>query len=264
MFFYASKLLVYFERPSDLLLLVLIAGVVLTWLVRFRKIGMLLTTVATLSFVAIAVLPVAAWVAAPLEDRFPRPVHLPNHVDGLIVLGGAVNQAITARRGLPSLNADAEKMTEFVRLAKLFPDTDLVFSGGSGELGASSSPTEAAAARLFFQQQGLDLARFVFEDHSRNTYENVLFSKTIVKPRLGQIWLLVASAQDVPRCIGIFHNLGWSVIPIPVAYKSNPDGGEDFANNLSSLNRSTHEWLGLVVYRLTGKTDELYPSPDNP
>jgi uncharacterized SAM-binding protein YcdF (DUF218 family) len=264
MFFYASKLLVYFERPSDLLLLVLIVGVVLTWLVRFRKTGILLTTVATLGFVTIAVLPVAAWVAAPLEDRFPRPVSLPSHVDGLIVLGGAVNPTVTARRGLPSLNADAERMTEFVRLAKLYPDAELVFSGGSGQLGASSSPTEAAVARLFFQQQGVDIRRVVFEDRSRNTYENVFFSKAIVKPRLGQIWLLVASAQDVPRCVGIFHNLGWSVIPIPVAYKSDPNGGDDFANNLSSLNRSTHEWLGLVVYRLTGKTDELYPSPDNP
>jgi uncharacterized SAM-binding protein YcdF (DUF218 family) len=264
MFFYVSKLLIYFERPSDLLLLILIAGVVLTWLIPSRKIGILLTTAATLGFVAISVLPIAAWIAAPLEDRFPRPARLPKHVDGLIVLGGAVNPTITALRGVPSLNADAERMTEFVRLAKLYPDAELVFSGGSGQLGASSSPPEAAVARLFFQQQGLDLTRIVFEDRSRNTYENVLFSKAIVKPRLGQIWLLVASAQDVPRSVGIFHNLAWPVIPIPVAYKSDPNNGADFANNLSALNRSTHEWLGLVVYRLTGKTDELYPSPENP
>jgi uncharacterized SAM-binding protein YcdF (DUF218 family) len=264
MFFYASKLLVYFERPSDLLLQILMVGVVLTWLFPLRKIGILLTTAATLGFVAISVLPIAAWITAPLEDRFPRPARLPNRVDGLIVLGGAVNPTITALRGLPSLNADAERMTEFVRLAKLYPDAELVFSGGSGQLGASSNPTEAAVARLFFQQQGLDTRRIVFEDRSRNTYENVLFSKAIVKPRLGQKWLLVASAQDVPRCVGIFHNLGWSVIPIPVAYKSDPNIGEDFANNLSTLNRSTHEWLGLVVYRLTGKTDQLYPSPENP
>ena len=264
MFFYASKLLIYFEQPSDLLLLVLIAGVILTWLAQNRKVGIALTTAATLGFVAIAVLPIAAWVAAPLEDRFPRPASLPNHVDGLIVLGGAVNPTTTARWGLPSLNAEAERMTEFVRLAKLYPDAELVFSGGSGQLGANSNPTEAAVARLFFQQQGLDIRRVIFEDRSRNTYENVAFSNAIVKPRLGQIWLLVASAQDVPRCVGIFHNLGWSVIPIPVAYKSDSSDWVDFAGNLSSLNRSTHEWLGLVVYRLTGRTDELFPSPENP
>ena len=264
MFFYASKLLVTLERPSDLLLLVLLAGAVLAWTARFRKLGMIVTTAVALGFATMAVVPVAAWVAAPLEDRFPRPAALPNHVDGLIVLGGALNTTITARRGLPSLNAEAERMTEFVRLAKLYPDAELVFSGGSGELRPKSGPTEAAVARLFFQQQGLDIGRFVFEDRSRNTYENVLFSKALVRPKVGQLWLLVASAQDVPRCVGVFHSLGWPVIPIPVAYKSDSRGGEDFASSLSSLDRSTHEWLGLVVYRLTGKTDELFPSPDNP
>jgi len=257
MFFYASKLLVHFERPSDLLLLILIAGVVLTWLVRFRKIGITLTTAAALGFVA-------AWVAAPLEDRFPRPVTLPNRVDGLIVLGGAVDPTTTASRGLPSLNADAERMTEFVRLAKLYPTAELVFSGGSGQLDANPNLSEAKVARLFFQQQGLDDARIVFEDRSRDTYENVLFSKALVKPKSGQIWLLVASAQDVPRCIGIFHKLGWQVIPISVAYKSDLNNWGNFADNLGALNRSTHEWLGLVAYRLVGKTDELFPSPENP
>ncbi len=218
MFFAASKLLVHFERPGDVLLLLLVAGVALIRFAQTRKTGIALVTAATMVLLAIAALPIATWVTAPLENRFSRPLRLPGHIDGLIVLGGAVDPTATERRAIPALNSDAERMTEFVRLAKLYPGARLVFSGGSGALYRGAGPTEADVARLFFRQHGIDIRRVVFEHRSRNTYENVLFSKTLVKPGKDQIWLLVASARDVPRAIGIFHRLGWPVIPIPVAY----------------------------------------------
>jgi hypothetical protein len=27
------------------------------------------------------------------------------------------------------------------------------------------------------------------------------------------------------------------------------------------MDRAVHEWLGLLVYRVTGKTDALFPAP---
>src|SRR5579863_1170381 len=107
MFFYLSKLFIPLERAGDLLLLGLIAGVILSWFVRTRRIGILITTIIALAFLAIATLPIASWLATPLENRFPRPLSLPRHVDGLIVLGGAVEPNTTAKRRLPTLNSDA-------------------------------------------------------------------------------------------------------------------------------------------------------------
>src|SRR5205807_816226 len=157
-------------------------------------------TAVAVFFSVVALFPVSSWIGAPLEDRFPRPVTLPERVDGIIVLGGAVKPDTTEKRGLPSLNSRAERMTEFVRLAKLYPEARLVFSGGSGLLEIQRPRmTEAATARLFFQQQGLDIHRILFEDRSRNTYENVVFAKALVKPLPGQVWILVSSAQDMPR-----------------------------------------------------------------
>jgi uncharacterized SAM-binding protein YcdF (DUF218 family) len=260
MFFVLSKLLVPLESPSDLLLLLLVAGVICTWFVRFRRPGIAMVTIATAAFVLVVLLPVSAWVGAPLENRFPRAVHLPDHVDGIIVLGGAVDPGTTSRRGIPALNSDAERMTEFVRLAKRYPGARLVFSGGSGLLKAEEI-SEADVARLFFQQQGLNPARVVFESKSRNTYENVTFTKAIVNPAPHQVWLLISSAQDMPRSVGIFRKLEWAVTPVPVAYKSDSRHGFYLGDNLHELDRGVHEWLGLLVYRLTGKTDALFPEP---
>ena len=259
MFFYLSKMLSTFERPGDVLVMVLAAGMALAWFLRTRRAGLVLASIATLGFVALTLLPLGFWVTAPLENRFPRP-NLPARVDGLIVLGGAVDPFTTAARGLPTLNSEAERMTEFVRLAKFYPAARLVFSGGSGSL-HPASVSEAAVARLFFARQGVDTERVLFEDRSRNTYENVLLSEKLAKPKPGEVWLLVQSARDVPRAVGVFRKLGWPVIAVPVAYKTGRSGAADFTGNLDLLNNSIHEWLGLVVYRLTGKTDVLFPGP---
>jgi uncharacterized SAM-binding protein YcdF (DUF218 family) len=261
-FFILSKLLVPLESPGDLLLLLLCIGVILSWSSRRRRTGIAIMTVVTAALLLLVVAPVSGWITAPLENRFPRPKILPSQVDGIIVLGGAIDPGTTARKGLPTLNGDAERMTEFVRLAKLYPDAKLVFSGGSGLLEkVPAGLTEAGAARLFFRQQGVDISRVVFEDRSRNTYENVVFSKIMVKPAAGQTWLLISSAQDTPRSVGIFRKQGWTVTPIPVAYKADNHHSYFLGDNLYQLDRSCHEWLGLLVYYLTGKTDALFPAP---
>ena len=262
MFFVLSKLLVPLQSPGDLLLLLLVAGAICTWFATSRRLGSILVSVATVALLCVVLLPISSWLTAPLENRFPRPLNLPEHIDGIIVLGGAVDPATTQRRGLPSLNSDAERMTEFVRVAKLYPDARLVFSGGSGVLNAEPGDrNEAYVARLFFTQQGLDPTRIIFEGRSRNTYENVLFSKAIVKPLPGQIWLLISTAQTMPRTIGIFRKLGWPVAAVPVAYKSDAPHSYFLGDNLGELDRAFHEWLGLLVYRVTGKTDALFPGP---
>jgi uncharacterized SAM-binding protein YcdF (DUF218 family) len=261
-FFVLSKLLVPLQSPSDLLLLLLAIGAICTWFAASRRMGVLLVTLATALLILIVTLPVSSWLTAPLENRFPRPRTLPARVNGIIVLGGAVDPATTLRRGLPSLDSDAERMTEFVRLAKLYPDARLVFSGGSGLLSTRPGDfNEADVARLFFGQQGVNPARVSFEIRSRNTYENVVFSKAIVKPAPGQTWLLISTAQDMPRTVGIFRKLDWPVTAIPVAYKS--DSAHDYflGANLHAIDRTAHEWLGLLVYRVTGKTDALFPAP---
>ena len=263
MFFVISKILVPLETPSDLLLLLLVLGLVLSGTARFRRAGARMIAAGILALVLVVLLPLSDWMAVPLENRFPRPRLLPDHVDGIVLLGGAIDPVLTARHGIPSLNSAAERMTEFVRLAKLYPDAKLAFSGGNGRLQMRAPKlTEADAAGMFFAQQGLDPTGVIFERRSRNTYENVIFTKALIRPKPGQTWLLVSTARDMPRSVGIFRKAGWPVVPVPVAYKTGMPPAFVLGDSLMSLDDVTHEWLGLLVYRITGKTDALFPAPD--
>ncbi|MBA2588373.1 MAG: YdcF family protein [Alphaproteobacteria bacterium] len=257
---FVTKLASHLVSPGDLTLVLLTGGILLSWFSRTRMSGIAISTVALLIFLVIEYSPVTGWITTPLENRFLAK-NLPSQVNGLIVLGGAVDTATTLARNVPTLTGEAERMTEFVRLAKLYPRAKLVFAGGGGSQGSPPTMSEADAARMFFIQQGLDAKRILFESTSQNTYENVLFAKSLARPKPEEKWILITSAQDVPRCVAVFRKLQWPIIPRAVAYKSDADNDLHLGSNLKSLDRSVHEWVGLLFYRLTGKSDELFPRP---
>ena len=247
-------------EPGNLLLILLVLGVLAALLGR-RLVGRLLIGLATLGFLAAATLPVGAWLIAPLEDRFPQPT-LPDKVDGIVVLGGALEERVTAARGRPHLNRYAERMTEFVRLARLYPEARLVFTGGTAAL-FGAPMTEAEVARLLLADLGVDLTRVVFESQSRNTWENARFAREMVQPKTGETWLMVTSAFHMPRAMLCFRAVGWDVVPVPVDYftTGQPDAGIGFNldDNLSLLGQAVHEWVGLAAYRILGRTGSLMP-----
>lgn len=155
-------------------------------------------------------------------------------------------------------------MTTFVALARRYPEAKLVFAGGSNELGGPPA-SEADTVRLFLREQGLDETKVVYESESRNTWENAVNAERLVRPRQGEIWLLVASAADVPRTIGVFRRVAWTVIPVPVAYQVMPDPDWLPDGRLTPKFRriyyGLHEWVGLVAYYVLGRTESLFPAP---
>ena len=212
----------------------------------------------------VAVLPLGPWLILPLENRFPTVARLPDRVDGIVALGGAVSQLLTEAHGQPALNGAAERMTEFVALARLHPEAKLVFTGGSALIDYPELK-ETTVARQLFASLGMDVTHIVFEDRSRNTYENALYTRDLMKPKPGETWVLITSAFHMPRAYGCFSRVGWKVLPYPVDYMTL---GEyrltlDFglASGLNAVGFAIHEWVGLLAYRLVGRTDALFPSP---
>jgi hypothetical protein len=65
--------------------------------------------------------------------------------------------------------------------------------------------------------------------------------------------------------VGSFRQAGFPVEAYPVAWRTRPrtsiTPGGILSAGLSGLDLATHEWIGLIAYRLTGKTDALLPSP---
>jgi uncharacterized SAM-binding protein YcdF (DUF218 family) len=260
--FVVSKLLWFLAAPSMVLLLLAWAGLLL--LRRHRRLGQLCLVVSLGSLTLIAFLPIGPIMLAPLENRFPPLTTLPANVTGIIVLGGAVDPDISQARGIPTLNADAERMTALVYLARQYPNARLAFTGGNGAL-VHGSMAEADVARQLFTELGADQSRIVYESQSRNTYENAVLLKALLKPQPGQLWLLVTSAWHMPRAVGLFRRAGWSVLPYPVAYRTAPDlltaFHATFPQRLEMVDIATHEWIGLIAYWLLGRTSAIFPKP---
>jgi uncharacterized SAM-binding protein YcdF (DUF218 family) len=242
-------------KPSNLIVLLLTAGVVLLWL-GWHRLGTALVTLGTIPLVALAFLPIGLWLLIPLEDRFPPPEQLPDRLDGIVVLGGAEETVISQARAQPAIGDSAERLTAMVELARHYPEARLLYTG------AAASITRALLAR-----QGFDVSRVVFELEARDTYENALFSKKLADPRPEEQWLLVTSARHIPRSVGVFRAVDWSVIPYPVDYRttgriqldSHPSAGT--GSRLADLDFAIREWIGLIAYYVMGRTKGLFPSP---
>ena len=264
MFFIASKILWVVAAPTNLLLLLLALGCVLGWTRRART-GRWLAGLAALALLVAAFSPLGTVLLHPLEQRFARaPADMPEPA-GIIVLGGALDEDLTALRDQVALTESAGRMTEGMALALRFPSARLVYSGGTAHLRAVAL-NESDVARRLWRELGLPASRASFEDRSRNTLENAVFTKALLQPKPGEIWLLVTSAYHMPRSVGIFRQAGFPVVPYPVDYRTPPwphtlRADAAASSNLRLVDTAAREWVGLLAYRLAGRTDALFPGP---
>lgn len=230
------------------------------------RIGTSLTGLAALGFVLVIALPLDQWLLAPLENRFPAANGGSAEIkyDGIIVLGGALETGLTADRDRVSLNAASERLVEFAVLARRYPHARLVFTGGAMP-NRPTGPPEADGARLLFASLGLPVDRIIFESQSRTTLENAVMAKDLVRPMSSERWLLITSASHMPRAMGVFRKQNWRMDADPVGYKTfrDPQGraGRSLAERLALLDIAVHEWFGLLYYRLTNRSDDIWPAP---
>lgn len=257
MFFYFAKIAWFFLQPSSLLIVLFAAGFYLYWRGR-KQTGLRIVAAAALIYAVGGLLPLGNALILPLEQAYANAskqnVESPQ---GLIVLGGAVDTIVATTRDEVPLTDAAERLTEAVVLARRFPQAKIVFSGGDGAL-AYRGKTESEVVRRFFPEMGVELSRVIFEDRSRTTYENALFTKQILGARAGERWLLVTSAFHMPRAVGAFRAVGFEVTPWPVDYRTRgymdllrfpPNPSEGWRR----IDVAVKEWIGLIVYRLTGR-----------
>lgn len=262
------RLLLALLLPSTFLTISCVVGAGLfligRWTRQIRRVGAMLLSIAVIGFSAVLLLPVDLWLLRPLEDRFPPPS--PAHIDGVVVLGGAISTEVSADRGVPSLNRDADRLTAFAVLARTYPEARLVFAGGPPMPPGQGRLSEAEASGRLFEQLGVLPSRVLYDDRSQSTWGNALNSLTLANPKPGETWVLITSASHMPRAIGAFHRAGWpQILPWPVAYRTTKAGWraplQPIGTKLAAIDLAAHEWAGLVGYWLRDRTDQLFPGP---
>ena len=262
MFFYLAKLFWTVAEPINLIGILVFLGIVLS-LLRCRRTGM------ACLLAGFTVLALGAWTSLgavllhPLEDHFLRPDSAPADIAGIIVLGGGFEGAVNLARGGYELNASGDRFVETAILARRYPDARVVITGGAGTVLLEGEGDADTAPRLLIAL-GVAPERLVLERQSRDTYENALFTRELLEPKPGEVWLLVTSAFHMPRSVALFDKAGFEIVPWPSDYRTSGTetlglAQDNVADSLRNLALATREWIGLVAYRLTGRIDQIFP-----
>ena len=233
---------------------------------RFASAGRKILVASIVLLAVCAFSPLGNLILYPLESRFPPWDAARGAPDGIVVLGGSIDPDLSIAYHTPVIRSAADRIVAAAALGRRYPNARIIFSGGSADLFANDA-READYAGQIFESLGIGKDRLIMERRSRNTYENAVFSKEVASPKQGERWLLVTSAYHMPRAVGLFRKAGFPVEPYPVDWRVGRDAADILSlsniavDGLGRTDVGVREWIGLLAYRLTGRTGELFPGP---
>ena len=259
MSFYLSKIIWLILNPFNLFIFITLFSLSL-YFFNLRRLSLIIFLINFIFIAFISFIPIGSFLIYKLEKEYHSNIKIPETVDGILILGGATDPLLFKEYDQISLNGSAERLVESVPIIKKFDKAKVIFSGGSGiinrpDLGHSQ------VAKLFYKKMGVDINKIFFEDKSRNTHENIIYSKKIAKPKKNENWLLITSASHMKRALLIAEKNNWKFIPYAVDFKNIKEfkltPNLNLLSNLNSFQSGLHEWLGLVSYYLMGRTEKF-------
>jgi len=200
--------------------------------------------------------PLSSFLLSKIED-FIKPSRYPiQQLTGIIVLGGSFGLELESKeRNQILLNDSAERLIKALEIYKKNPKVLILFSGYSNKL----KPTdwnETDIAKKFFLDQGVRFENLIFENKSRNTFENIKYSKDIIANYKGT-WGLITSASHMPRSYYTFKRQGLILEPISVDYKTGTSPifwiNFDIKKGLVHWKLILREIVGISYYKITSK-----------
>ena len=261
MFFAASKILAFVLEPLAHPYLLLVIAILLGWRRRKRAMRACLTLAVALPLLY-GFLPLSLPPLQKLENRFAIPALESGTVDGIIVLGGHTSPGwISESRDQAQQNLAADRLTKGLMLNREHPGSSLIFTGFSGAL-VHRGWSEAETIQRLIAELGVPQEGILYEATSRNTYENAVNSLDVAVPQPGSRWVLVTSAAHMPRAMGAFEAAGWkNITPYPVDFHTalQETGIFSLQRGIGTVRNWLHEYAGLAVYWLTGRSTVLFP-----
>lgn len=251
--YFLSKIIWIVLSPLNLFVILLLISVLFS---KFRKniASRIFYLLSIFFFIIIGVFPTGNLILSKLESNYPVLEDMPDDINGILILGGPTSYYLTNQHNQVSFNESGERLTEAYKLIKKFNSIKIIFSGAQ----------HTYVANKFFREMGINEDIIIFESKSRNTYENILFSKTIINPEKDEKWLLITSSFHMKRTLSVAEKLNWKLIPYPVDFRTGA-GKIIFIPNINktldhfnSFNLAFHEIVGLASYYFLGRANKMY------
>jgi len=254
--FYLSKAFNFLFTPLNILFAVILVQIFVVLFLESKKIIKTLSKFFLIIFLFFGYTPLSNFILNKIEDYIESSRYPVNQLTGLVVLGGSFNSGLVSKeRNEVSLNSSSERLTKVLKIYKKNSRVLILFSGFSGEINPQGW-NESEMARKFFLDQGVRSENLIFENKSRNTFENTKFSKDIISNYKGT-WGLVTSASHMPRSFFTFKKQGVVLEPISVDYNTGTSKmfwlNFNISEGLSDWTIIFHEVIGLAYYKITNK-----------
>jgi uncharacterized SAM-binding protein YcdF (DUF218 family) len=254
--FYLAKILNFFINPLYILSLVILIQLFIIFFLQSKKLVIFFSKLFLILFLIFGYSPLSNFLLSKIEDHIQTSKYPVQQLTGVIVLGGSFNSGLESKeRNEVSLNSSVERLTKALEIYKKNPRLFILFSGFSGEL-KPQGWSESDMAKKFFLDQGVKLDNLIFENQSRNTFENIKYSKDIIANYKGT-WGLITSASHMPRSFFTFKKQGLILEPINVDYKTGTSRmfwiNFNISSGLSNWSIILHELIGISYYKFTNK-----------
>jgi uncharacterized SAM-binding protein YcdF (DUF218 family) len=254
--FYLSKILNFFLNPLYILSSVILIQLFIIFFAESKKLTIFFSKLLLILFLFFGYTPLSNFLLSKIEDYIQPSKYPVQQLTGVILLGGSFNSGSESKeRNEVSINSSAERLTKALEIYKKNPKVLILFSGFSEEL-KPQGWSESDMAKKFFLDQGVKLDNLIFETQSRNTFENIKYSKDIIINYKGT-WGLITSANHMPRTFFTFKKQGLILEPISVDYKTGTSKmfwiNFDIFSGLINWSIVFREFIGIAYYKVTNK-----------
>ena len=257
--FTLKKMLFLLVSPVPLGLLISFIGIFFLWFTKRQRTGKILVSTGLLLILVPGYSFVSDKLLGHLENQYaPYDMRLSNEVlksqnlfplKFVVVLGGGH----TSDHKLPVTSQISEsslvRLIEGIIIYRKSIGSKLVLSGG---IVFDPVPEAEIMARVA-EKLGVDRKDIILETLSKDTGDQAIFIKSIVK---NKPFVLVTSANHMPRAMAMFQKSGLSPIPAPTKHYIKqrrglqPDSLFPKAINLHKARIAFHEYLGMVWAKL--------------
>ena len=279
-YFVTAKFSLHIFSPVNLFIFLILFGLYAHWM-KWKRAANYSIGIGAFMLALLLLWPIGDPLISPLEKRFQRPETLPKARDiaGIILLGGGEDLVRSLSWATPNVNEAGERFLTAAWLARVYAHVPVIFSGGWQDETPQRhvSREDAWVVRLLLRQGGVPSRRIHSLGAGDRLYDQLRMARDYLKRHplsikvrrrygiRGNRYILITSAYQMPRAVGVARKLGLKVVPYPVDYRSRSGAYRyidfDFVDHLRSFEPAVSEWLALTYYYVRGRTDGWFPKP---